>query len=554
MRPERFSNLVHVLDLSLEEISAQSKAVDLEPGSDEWLEYRRDRFNGSEAPVMMALSKNEKRSDLLVRMATGHDKEFSDFVRDRIFSKGHDVEEKERARAGDVCLADFSPAIFECGVLSSSLDGFDPDRLMAWECKQWSKKKSEEIAEGNCPFDDFVQVQQGLLLSGAVSTLYTLSDGEDQRLDLIVEPDPDFQAAILSHWKQFWADLQEIELDPFADPEPVKVGELIDRGSLVPLDVQVTGEVISSNLDVYRESAIALFDGMSTDLKTDEDFVEAKDTIKWIKDIENDIKKAEDNVLNQTGSVRDIVETLRGVGETARQKRLAYSRLVDARQKEIRAEIVEEAGLKFEGFCRDQEKDLQILGRKFVLKIPAPDFSGSMKNKSNLSSIRGAVDDCLAASKILASEVATNIRSNLNWLSAVDDFSEVQGLFADLDQFVDNGEEAFRLKCEQRIREEHDRRAEAEKKRLAEEEASKTKTKAEDETQDPPEVETYPEGVEIAPASPSPRGTGKKASKQTDEWSIQVEVVRDLVTGKQVSDALNLVDGVTILSIKRKTP
>ena len=66
--------------------------VNLKQGSPEWKAYRAQHFNASDAPAMMACTPNKSRGELVKELASGIEREFSDFVQERILDKGHEFE------------------------------------------------------------------------------------------------------------------------------------------------------------------------------------------------------------------------------------------------------------------------------------------------------------------------------------------------------------------------------------------------------------------------------------------------------------------------------
>lgn len=542
MTPDRFNeDALAVLALPPQVIEEHASIEFLEAGSDEWKAHRALHFNGSDAGTIMAVNPNETRSEFLRRFATGHDREFSDFVRDRILARGHEIEEQERDAAEARFVADFRPCVFSAGVLSVSLDGFDDDQGMTWECKSWNEEKAKHVQAGQCPPSDLPQVQQGLMVSGADLCVYTLSDGNGRRMDVEVRPDRDYQARLLASWRQFHADLLEVDLDPLGDEKPDAVE--IERAELPELAVTVSGSVLASNLDQYKRRALEIFDGISTALETDEDFAEAKETAKWIGDVEKAIASAREAVIDQTADVRKILDTLDELQETGRQKRLDLSRLVKTREQEIRSEIVQDARDALQAFVSEQAKRLRIRDRSIRLPAPPVDFPGAMKNKRLLSSIRSAVDDLLAAAKVDVAEEANRIAGNLDWLSGRDDFDEVSGLFPDLEDVARLDERTFRLEVEDRIRKDLERRQEAERRRQEAEERRRERQEA----QEAERAAGNPGAAEKVKTEDVTPEIRRQESAET-LWTIRIRASAATVANHAIGSILERLEGVEVVS------
>lgn len=450
MDPTRFlAQDVTVLDADPADLSSIAEhRIDLEPGSEEWKAYRREKFNGSEAGAMMGASAAETRGALLRRMATGHDNEVSDFTRDRIFRRGHVIEDQERTAVEFETGLSLEPCIVEAGILSSSLDGFDADNGgVLWECKQWNQEKAEAVEAGQVPDCDVAQVQQGMMLTGAKRGIYSLSDGDERRLSIEVEPNPAFQRALLSAWSQFLDDIQDLDLSDLSDaPEPAKAET---RESLPALVVEASGAIQSSNLPEFRERALAVFEAISTELETDEDFVQAKTDVKFCEKVEDQVGNAVEKILEQTGTVREAIDALEAVKETARQKRLELDRTVKSREKAIKAEIIDEARSRIENYRDECAAGLDGLG---TFPFDMPNLEAAIKGKRKMETIRDALDQVVADSKLAIAEAARRIRANLDAIEARDDANLVRSLFPDLHQVVDQDPETFRLVLEDRVR------------------------------------------------------------------------------------------------------
>ena len=159
------------------------KIHNVAPGSPEWHALRARCNTASEAPVMMGDSDKATRNDLLLMKTTGSEKEVSDWTRDVIFERGHDVEAKARPLAEE----DIGGELYPCTVtdddewLLASCDGLLKTGRFGWECKQWNEAKAEDVRAGRVPAVDRWQVVQQLHITGAEQWLYTVTDGTRER-------------------------------------------------------------------------------------------------------------------------------------------------------------------------------------------------------------------------------------------------------------------------------------------------------------------------------------------------------------------------------------
>lgn len=117
------------------------KIVEIEQGTDEWLDWRRERFMASEAAIIMGAAPEWMQDHTwthLRELKLGFLTMFSDFQQ-RMLDKGHDKEEIVRARWNDAVAPEhqIAPCCIEVddGVEAASLDGLSADRKSWHEIK-----------------------------------------------------------------------------------------------------------------------------------------------------------------------------------------------------------------------------------------------------------------------------------------------------------------------------------------------------------------------------------------------------------------------------------
>jgi len=515
------------------------KILSLVQGSDEWLAARAKYRTASEAPSMMGVGK-VSRSELLRMKATGDEQEFSRWVLEVLFPSGHEVEALARPIAEGIIGEELFPvtAVDDDGFLLASYDGLTMCETICWECKMWNAEKAADVGHGVLPKADFWQVVQQLLVSGAEKCLYMVTDGTSEKTAFLwVEPDAALFDQLLASWSQFGIDLASyVPQEVVAEP----VGRSPD--DLPALLVQVTGAVTASNLDAFREHALAVFEGISADLSTDSDFADAEKTVKWCKSVEDKLDAAKEQALAQTATIDELFRTIDAIKSEARFKRLELDKLVKARKVSIRAEIINEAKASLDTYLHD-------LNAGFVDRVSLPsipvDFAGAMKGKRTIASLRDAVDTELARVKVEGGRIAGVMLSGLMVLKA--ETVGYESLFADRQSLVMMDCEHLRLLVKGRIADfqaEQDRmlaeqEKEAEAKRLADEERELAATK-ERETKseadrrlkeladrDERELQLTPDVVEpVKPETQACGIPGGRPSRPTDLEIIEVLVDR----------------------------
>ncbi|HEY1034094.1 MAG TPA: YqaJ viral recombinase family protein, partial [Pseudoxanthomonas sp.] len=405
------------------------KILNIQQGSPEWLAHRRTVRNASDASVMMGASPNLSRRALVRHRATGIDREFSDYVQTQILDKGHAVEPALRALAESIIGEELYPvtAVSDDGYLGASFDGVTLDEAIIFEAKQSNAGKMADLREGRIPDADYWQiVSHFAVCTTAQHCYYMVGDGTEAGTVYIAIPRAliaDDIPKLLAGWAQFDADVAAYQPEPEVLPAPA--GRTPDQ--LPALHIEVTGMVTASNLHQWKEAAIAVFQGISTDLQTDQDFADADRTVKWCADIEDQLKAAKQHALSQTASIDELFRTIDAISAEARAKRLELDKLVKARKESIKAEIVA-AG------CASVRAHFDAINATLGPHAFQPPqtlqltIGAAIKGMRSIQAMRDAVDAAAAGMKIEASQQAERVRANV---AILDEHAEHRHLFAD---------------------------------------------------------------------------------------------------------------------------
>lgn len=518
------------------------KILKLNQGTPEWLAARAKYFTASEAPAMMGASKRLSRNDLLRLKATGAEQEISDYTRDVIFERGHEVEAKARAIAEQIIGEELYPAtaVDDEGELLASFDGITMLEDTVWECKQWNQEKVATVRDGNVPDEDFWQCIQQLAVSRAEKLLYMVTDGTEENTVCTWLTLAGHEVAI-DHlrraWKMFAEDLQN-----YQPPEPAV--EVVGRApdALPALRIEVTGMVTASNLEQFREHALAVFDGINTDLQTDEDFADAEKTVKWCGEVEKRLDTAKEAALAQTQSIDELFRAIDSIKDTARQTRLKLDKLVKARKEAIRNEILQAGKEAYAAHLAKLNESVSAganLLNTMSGAAPSPDFAGVMKGKKTVKSLRDAVDGELARVKIAANEIAERVRANLKTLEGLVK-DDQRFLIQDWRELVFKDGEAMEAIVKNRVTE-HEQaereRLERERERIRQEEAAKLQREQEERERAAREAQLAEQRQQEAPAAPEkPTAVAQKPApaekpqpvrtlqEELDAWQIAHEI------------------------------
>lgn len=445
-------------------MNIKATIVPFQQGTEEWAQHRARSLNASDLAAAMGISPYLSRADLIKRIATGIVPEV-DAATQRRFDKGHEVEAAARPLAEEIIGEELYASVFAAEVdglhLSASLDGHTLLNEVTFEHKQANADLVASLQLGVIPEQYHPQMEQGLMLTGATRCLFMASNGDKETMRCAwYESNPELRAKIIPTWKLLMADVAAYV--PTAAELPKPTGRAPE--ALPALRVEVTGMVTASNLAEFKAQAMAVFGGISRDLKTDEDFANAEATAKWAKGIEDKVASAKDAALAQTGSIDDLFRTMDEISAEARRVRLDLDKLVKARKEAIKGEIVAEGVAAFAAHIRTLNAAMPA---NYMPQVPA-DFGGCIKNLRTVDSIRNAVSTELANAKIRANEIATRIQTNIGQIDA----ASAPMLFADMATLVLKQPDDLAAVIAQRLAVEQQRK-EAERERIRAEEAAR---------------------------------------------------------------------------------
>lgn len=428
------------------------KIHDLIQGSPEWLAYRATHFNASDAPAMMGVSPHETRSALLKRTWLGLQRDFSDYVQERVIDPGHQFEALARALAEKIVGEELYPVTGSEGKLSASFDGLKMAEDEGFEHKRLNAElraafdampapQSPARDEENCrllPLPHRIQMEQQLAVSGAWRILFMASEWTAD--DELVEerhcwyyPDAELRAQILRGWDQFAADLAAYVLPEAAAPAPVgKAPELLPA-----LRIEVTGAVTASNLAEFKATALATIRAVNRTLKTDQDFADADKAVKWCADVEARLEAAKEHALSQTADIEALFRALDEIGAEAKTVRLDLDKLVTRRKTEVKEEAVAKARRALDEHVASLNAEIAPMR----VTVGPVDFAGAIKGLRSIASMQDALDTALAGGKIAADTAARVVRGNVATFQA--EAAGFEFLFADLGALVHKAADDF---------------------------------------------------------------------------------------------------------------
>ncbi|OYQ41063.1 hypothetical protein CHU94_08100 [Rhodoferax sp. TH121] len=396
------------------------KTHDLIQGSPEWLAYRANHFNASDAPAMLGCSPYKTRSQLLHELATGQVVEV-DYSTQQRFNEGHRIEALARPLAEKIIGEDLYPVVGSEGKYSASFDGLTMAEDTGFEHKTLNDELRAAMRdEGNgwdLPLQYQVQMEQQLMVSGAERILFmaTKWDGNNllEQRKCWYASDPKLRAKIVAGWEQFAQDLSAYQAPEVIVP-PVAAPQM----GLPAVSITVNGSIaLVDNLDKFGAALTAYVERINKKPETDQDFADLEATVKTLKTAEEALDAAEAGALAQTDSIDTMRKTVALYRDTARTNRLLVEKLVKAEKENRRTAIVGDAVAELVTHVR---KLNERLGQPFMPTITA-DFQGVIKGLKSLDSMKDKVATELARAKIEANATADRIQANMQKLVAVGD-------------------------------------------------------------------------------------------------------------------------------------
>lgn len=394
------------------------KTHNLVQGSQEWLSFRASHYTASDAPAMLGISPHKSRDALLKEKATGLVPEADAFTQRR-FAEGHRLEALARLDAEKIIGEELYPVTGtsdEHLKLSASFDGLTWEGDIAWEHKtlnaalryEWDPENGQHLPEHYR-----AQMEQQLLVSGAKKVLFMASEqpegGPLNSKYCWYVSDPTMRLRLTAGWEQFEADLQGWQPKEAA---PKAIGHTPE--TLPALRIEVTGQVVASNLADFKAHALAVFGSINRDLQTDQDFADAEAAVKWCADVESKLKAAKQYALSQTSSIDELFRTIDDIAAEARRVRLELDKLVKAEKDARKTAKVLQARQSFDAHVRGLQAGLQGI----VLQVDVPDFATAIKGLSSLASIDQKLTAALLEGKTRADAVCRHVAENLQKLQA----------------------------------------------------------------------------------------------------------------------------------------
>ena len=262
---------------------------------DEWLLWRSQRIGASDASIISGMSPYKKRSDLLMEKRTGIESDVNQFI----VNRGHDFEEEMRPLAETVLDLNLPPVFMESteyDFMSASLDGFDFEKNIGWECKFCGKDMFEFCEEEQTVPNKYkYQVQQQLFISGAEKIVFWYGTSEDNYGFFDVYPDQELINELVEFNQEFWDDWHNDVRVPNELPELMVQASQIKKelSKLKKKEKELMDKIKSLDFkenyyyqDISYKRSVSYSDSLNMDrVKADfdlKDYYETKETVRYL--------------------------------------------------------------------------------------------------------------------------------------------------------------------------------------------------------------------------------------------------------------------------------
>ncbi len=416
--------------------------IDLEQGSDEWIDHRHSHKNASELAAAMNIHPNIKRNQLIRVRATGKEIEYSDFVKNVLFPNGHKIEKMIRPLVEQRTGEDFIPKCFEYGEYACSLDGQTILGDVNLEIKQFNKDKYESVKNGVVPDYDLPQVMQGLWITGAQKTIYAVAnpDGTDY-VSVDVFPDVEFFADIPRIWEKF-----ESDANSFTEFDQVEFIAGSEPDSLVPVvNFRGGGISVTSNIAHWMASKKSEYEKLPVEITADNigEYSVIGDNMESARVLIDELyKRIVSDSAPITDMIADLKEASKFLGKAANH---CKNTLADYRRN-VRQIECDKASTSFIQYLGEANAKL---GGAVSIDVACPDFMAACNRTRNYESLASAIGATLSEAMIKVDKVGEDYAEKLAWCK--ENAACHIALFPDLQQIISKPLEDFTLTITSRI-------------------------------------------------------------------------------------------------------
>jgi len=491
------------------------KILNLVQGSDEWHAARdeEDVCCASEAPVMMGESNFMSRNQLLDIKKGAAKEPITPFLQ-KLFDDGHRAEAAAREILELDHCEDF-PAVtgiktVEGIKMLASLDGLEGGVAgqSNWEHKLWNLTLVKNVQNNTLEPKYYYQLEHQMLVSGGNQTIFTCSDGTDEKkVSMIYSSVPERRKQLIAGWKSFLKDLETHEIK--AKQEVV----VAQKATMPVFTWEVSGTDISTNIATCLNQIKDLAETeMAKNLDSDQDFADKDQLNKDVKKARDALKLTLSNVEGKFVSFSEFAAVAKEMDSVLQKMQSAGEKQVK-QAKDAKKKDIEDGGYdELTGYIRSLNEKIAPMYLANIVHGINPDLKSAMKGKRTIESLQAAVGTEINNVKLAVDDAMVRIVPNLAYLR--EHAAEYKFLFPDAEQLVNQSEESFGAVVGSRIgihKRDEKNRLEAEAKKAAEAAREKIRKEEEQKARDKVAAE------EKARRESEAKELAEKAAKETNE-------------------------------------
>jgi len=366
--------------------------IEHQQGTAEWHTHRQTHFNASEAAAMLGVSPYTKRDALLAQKKTGITPEVNQYQQ-AIFDKGHLIESLLRPVAEQQLGQELYPCVgvLEGTKLSASFDGLTMDERTVFEAKTLNQTLRKSQGKP-LPLHYRAQLEQQLLVSGAEKALFmaaSLNDAGEisDQLQVDYSSDPELRQRIIHGWQQFEKDLAE-----YPAKDATAIAPIADALPALPaLHIAASGQLIESNLTAFKTKALIALAQINTHLVTDQDFAEAEESVKWCKQVEQALDKAQQTLLSSAG-IAIALNELNNIASLVKKVRLQQDKSIKEEKENRKHALIQTAKERIEDHIKALNEGLPDDRQIEIPPCVDASLTRAAKGLKSLASLQNALD------------------------------------------------------------------------------------------------------------------------------------------------------------------
>lgn len=186
------------------------KIIDLEQGTQEWLDFRENKFSASVTPCLFGVGNSSVAAEAYIRYGGGTRKNATN----ENFERGHKEEKETRDFINAKQGRNFQPLVCiydEDERFIASLDGYDNEEVLEVKSSSGQLKKYRETKI--VPLQYMYQVQHQLMVTKAKKCLLAIVNSTYDMEIITIEPDLQMQEDIRKKWIEFEATYKNKPVD-----------------------------------------------------------------------------------------------------------------------------------------------------------------------------------------------------------------------------------------------------------------------------------------------------------------------------------------------------